>query len=170
MVDKICTVEGCPIQVYARGWCRKHYARWWRCGNPLGLFHHDSDGRSKRPEYHVWKGMVSRYRHSGPGQDVCNRWLDDSDGFPNFLADMGLRPSLEYCLDRIDLDRGYCPENCRWLTRVEHSRRCNRLVPHYEEIHDLCASGEYTQRQVAKMFDTSEWVICRLLKKWREAV
>jgi len=31
-----CTVEGCDSAVhYARGWCRKHYIRWYRHGDPL---------------------------------------------------------------------------------------------------------------------------------------
>ena len=42
------------------------------------------------------------------------RWHE----YPNFLADMGERPE-GLTLDRIDNDRGYCKDNCRWATRKE---------------------------------------------------
>jgi hypothetical protein len=32
--DRACSIEGCPHGVLARGWCRTHYSRWKRTGNP----------------------------------------------------------------------------------------------------------------------------------------
>jgi hypothetical protein len=32
---KICSIERCGNDVLARGWCRKHYQRWLRKGDPL---------------------------------------------------------------------------------------------------------------------------------------
>lgn len=32
---KTCSIKGCQGQSRARGWCRKHYARWARHGDPL---------------------------------------------------------------------------------------------------------------------------------------
>lgn len=31
----ICSIPDCNEQVLARGWCRKHYSRWWYHGDPL---------------------------------------------------------------------------------------------------------------------------------------
>lgn len=32
-----CSVAGCENHVKTRGWCTKHYSRWQRTGDPLGL-------------------------------------------------------------------------------------------------------------------------------------
>ena len=86
---------------------------------------HGEAGRS--PEYTSWLGMKDRcYRktnkafpgYGGRGITVCARWLNS---FPNFLADMGRKPSPSHSIDRIENDKGYEPGNCRWATRKEQS-------------------------------------------------
>ena len=34
-IEGACSIEGCGQDLYARGWCSKHYTRWWRHGHPL---------------------------------------------------------------------------------------------------------------------------------------
>lgn len=34
-MTKQCTIDGCGRVHEARGWCKKHYNRWWRHGDPL---------------------------------------------------------------------------------------------------------------------------------------
>jgi hypothetical protein len=87
-------------------------------------------------EYRTWSGIIDRCErpgnaqfddYGGRGITVCERWRSD---FANFLSDMGPRPSALYTIDRIDNERGYSPENCRWATRKEQCRnkRNNLLV------------------------------------------
>ena len=34
--DRTCSIEGCDNAHYSRGWCQRHYGRWYRNGDPLG--------------------------------------------------------------------------------------------------------------------------------------
>lgn len=94
--------------------------------------------------YRIWTGMIARCRYThypalknwgGRGIKVCRRWQT----FENFLADMGQRPGQTYSIDRIDPDGDYCPENCRWATRLQqnNNRRNNRLVAAFGRTQSL---------------------------------
>lgn len=91
-------------------------------------------GRTHSFEYKSWSAMLNRVRsfnrpdshlYAGRGIDVDPRW----EKFENFLADMGPRQE-HMSLDRIDPDRGYWPDNCRWATAKQQSRN-RRDFPRY---------------------------------------
>lgn len=59
-------------------------------------------------------------RYGAKGITICNRWLEKPYGFKNFIEDMGPKPEGT-SLDRIDNNKGYSPDNCRWATYSQQS-------------------------------------------------
>lgn len=85
-------------------------------------------GKSISPENRAWINMKDRCynpkcisfpNYFSKGITVCDRWLES---FENFYEDMGERPSKKHSLDRIDNDKGYSPDNCRWADKSTQKR------------------------------------------------
>lgn len=95
--------------------------------------HRTIHGLHSSPEYRAWTSAKVRCydknnpqweHYGGRGITVCDRWRTS---FKAFIEDMGLKPSAEYSLDRINNSGNYEPGNCRWATRSEQG--FNRRLP-----------------------------------------
>lgn len=100
-----------------------------------------SHGMSGSLIYATWRTMWDRCEnkrnkkyliYGGRGISVCKRW----SSFENFYKDMGEKPSKIHSIDRVDNNKGYCKENCRWATNTEQSnnRRTTRKIKHDGKI------------------------------------
>lgn len=84
-------------------------------------------GMSDTVLYGRWRGMKARcysksyhayHRYGGRGITVCDEWKDDFQKFYDDMADTFFEDAQ---LDRIDNDKGYYKENCRWVTAKENA-------------------------------------------------
>jgi len=73
--------------------------------------------------FYVWVNMKTRcynkngqdYKNYGArGITICQEWLS----FENFVKDMESTYQEGLLIDRINNNKGYYKENCRWATRV----------------------------------------------------
>ena len=85
--------------------------------------------------YGTWRQMVQRcnnpkhkyYKnYGGRGITVCEEWLD----IRNFVAwAESTHPNMEgYTLDRIDNDKGYSPDNCRWADVITQASNKSKQI------------------------------------------
>ena len=85
------------------------------------------------PMYKVWLAMKQRCtntqnkqwcNYGGRGITLCDDW----SSFDNFRRDMEDTYTRGLSLDRIDNDKGYSKENCRWATASQQTRNNRRNV------------------------------------------
>lgn len=93
--------------------------------------------------YNIWvdmrmrcedRGHKSQKVYGARGIKVCKEWQDYA-AFKQWAISNGYEENLS--IDRIDNDKGYFPENCRWATSAEQARntRRNRYISINGESH-----------------------------------
>lgn len=139
---KKCSVEACENKAFCKGFCNAHYEQMRHHGkitNDVIKVKPCARGgiTAENPrEYKAWLRMKTRclnkndksYEHYGArGITICDRW---KNSFANFLEDMG-KMGNKNSVDRIDPQRGYSPDNCRWADwwEQQRNRSNNRQEP-----------------------------------------
>lgn len=96
------------------------------------------NGLSKTRLYNIWKTMCRMCsdtkwkdyaKYGGRGIRVQDEWRKDFLAFEDWAWEHGYNDQLS--LSRLDQDKGFTPNNCRWETSFE--RRCYNLVK-YEKV------------------------------------
>lgn len=83
------------------------------------------------PENHEY------HYYGGRGIGVCSEWSSSFIAFYEWAMANGYNDNLT--IDRIDHDKGYSPDNCRWVSmKVQNNnRRCNKLATFNNETKTL---------------------------------
>lgn len=124
----------------------------------------DND-RTTHSLYYKWRGMKQRcynkrikcYKfYGGKGIRVCDEWIHSFKNFYNWALENGYeyiegeeKDKLE--LDRIDNEKDYCPENCRFITKSDN---CQRVTKSTVELLELLEKSddemikEYLERKI----------------------
>jgi len=71
------------------------------------------------------------------GIKVCSEWLINPKYFNDWSLKHGYNDNLT--IDRIDPNKNYCPENCRWITKEENSKW--KSTTNYIEVNGILDSG-----------------------------
>ena len=118
------------------------YGRHLKSGNTMscGCYHKEHNhefgykhGGSNTRLYNIWCDMKSRcsnpneraYKwYGGKGISVCDEWKSDFAQFKNWALNNGYNDSLT--IDRVDSNKNYCPDNCRWITYKKNVERAKR--------------------------------------------
>jgi hypothetical protein len=105
---------------------------------------------SNNPRYH---------QYGGRGISVCEEW-DEFAAFESWALNNGY--SDELSLDRIDVDKGYSPSNCRWATeeQQQNNKRDNRRIKIGDKektMAEWCREFNLPYRLVSDRIRTLRW-------------
>ena len=132
-------------------------------------------GMSKHPLYKKYMKMVSRCEcehnkdyenYGGRGIKVCDEWRNDFMAFYDWSLKNGYKEELT--IARIDNDRDYSPDNCRYVTKLRqnNNRRSNRFLEYNGEIMTMADWGRkmgIDPRVIEHRLNRSGWPVGKAL-------
>ena len=124
--------------------------------------------------YRIWANMKQRclnssrpdYKHYGArGVTMCDEWLEFQN-FSSWAISHGYTEGLT--IDRIDVDQGYNPENCRWvdMKAQENNRRNNVFIEFNGVVHTRQEWSEITgikYTTIRNRLDNMHWTVDKAL-------
>jgi hypothetical protein len=133
------------------------------------------------PEYRARVNAIQRCtnplncrfsEYGARGIRMCDRWLygeNGMSGFECFLADMGPKPSPRHSIDRVDNDKGYSPDNCRWATASIQARNKQPIKLNAAQAEEIRALRGRPLKEISERYGVSKSNICLIQtgRAWR---
>lgn len=135
-------------------------------GKKSRIYFSEKEKRLKR----IYDGMKARcynknsaqyLNYGGKGIKIFDLWLENFNTFKSWAIANGYKNELT--LDRIDNDKGYEPQNCRWSTyKVQENNRSNNRIVSYE-------GKKYTLSELSNFLKISGSCLAwRIKNGWKE--
>lgn len=151
MTRSICTIEGCEGRVVGRGYCRKHYTRWDRYGDPLAPLRRRGNTNSVHEDDWFWQHV-----DKSAGPEACWPWTGTKTkaGYGHTRHSCGTRLAHRVAFF---LTYGYLPESgdhechnldsdCRGGITDPHRACCNPTHVVDRPRPDNAVRGKTTRR------------------------
>lgn len=128
-------------------------------GSRLNSIYRTMKNRCTNPNYHQSHLYLER------GISICDEWLKTPSTFYIWAKLNGYKDTLT--LDRIDNDKGYEPDNCRWITIGENCRNKRNNKLDWDKV-DYIRSSEKSNVNLAKELGVSKVMIGHVknYKQW----
>lgn len=94
-------------------------------------------------------------RYGGRGITVCDEWRNSKEAFHKWCEETYIDGRS---IDRIDNNKGYSPENCRWATKEEQARNRESNVIY------ATSKGTGCQTELAKIWGIDEKLVSYRIK------
>lgn len=127
---------------------------------------HRTHGETKSKMFNRWSSIKNRCtnprnyhyaNYGGRGITICDEWSDSYEAFKKWALANGYEEGLQ--LDRIDNEKGYSPENCRYVTPQVNcnNKRTNKTVEY--------RSQTFTIAELSRYMGVADHLISTRLKK-----
>ena len=133
------------------------------CKPPKNIKH----GMSRTKLHGIWVAMRQRCtnpndanyaRYGGRGITVCDEWVNSFEAFRDWaIANGYVEGKMD--LDRTDNDKGYSPDNCRFISHRENLRNTHR------KLHDVINGEDITLAEAAEKYSIPYRLIYQRYKR-----
>lgn len=149
----------------------------WRSGNKtnhtFALKHGFAKRKKIHPLYKIWASIIYRCYKAKKGSDfvnyknkgiqIFNEWRNNPNNFIQWALNNGWKKGL--CIDRINNDGNYEPNNCQFITRRENSKKLWQDNPNLNRgSKNWCAViSEETAKEIKQLLD--QGISCNQIAK-----
>lgn len=167
----LCECQNCgvlaivPLNRLLPGNIKKHIKQCVHCYN--GKVRHHMKGTRI---YNIWIGMKNRANnHDGTRPtyasiDVDTAWCDNFLTFYNWAMKNGYNDNLT--LDRIDNNKGYSPDNCRFVDMIiQANNKSNNIMINGMSLRRYCILNNLKYGTVYRRIHNYGWSIDEAIRK-----